>query len=476
MNETRLDSSVSFRSTEGGMQTPAPPIDKSSVLNASIQSHPVSASPPPDKQATTDKADAAQKTRLVAPKSTLSSLKAKVVHFGSRIVFAVWERRAHKVGVETLGTARNVARQDVLASESDFHASKELLNQFAKLSDSDRGKLNVTWNPDAVPEKMILNGICAGIRLDIAQRFLHSTEEPKEAIEQIIEENLQGAPAEAAANQAIYELLSPDFTQPQMLEEMKERMIEMAQSDKFPGGAIDKDTLNKFVGMDLDLDSIKNLFDHYNTQGDRMAMRALELAFSLKEMDMTIDEASQPTPPPAAGNSRWEELKESVKRLFSSPRKQALSEKICSKISHPLYKEIISAEFRTLADLTSYEAIGKMRGLKFESVTEQMGHHSFYGNDKDYLANLPNLEPGFYMVDLNTSTTGHAISYVKYEDGSGRILDPNGIQVKCKTPQEAAEKLAAVISLHTKPKTQHPLQDKDKPYHQIVMKKISQNT
>lgn len=130
-------------------------------------------------------------------RSTSQAFKAKMAHAGFALV-NIWAKSyfGEDLAIKCMGT-RNVARKEILASKEDYKASLKLLELCKEIKSP-----NVVVTSDN-PESQISDGICAGIRLDIAQRHLVTGE----SIENIIKSNEKGAPSEAAANQAIYKLL-----------------------------------------------------------------------------------------------------------------------------------------------------------------------------------------------------------------------------------------------------------------------------
>jgi hypothetical protein len=136
---------------------------------------------------------------IIAQKVTTgeTSTKHKVnAEHANYEIIDIWAK--HYFGEDSLGSARNIGRKDILANKEDLLAAQKLLEECKKkLADQ------VYIEPDAAPSFSETDGICAGIRLDIAERHLLMGE----SIGSIIEENKKGASSEAAANQAVYELL-----------------------------------------------------------------------------------------------------------------------------------------------------------------------------------------------------------------------------------------------------------------------------
>lgn len=124
-------------------------------------------------------------------KNWFSGLKAKVIHMKDAISSKKYEDFAcKKLGLTIIGSSRNVVRQEALASEQDFEAAQKLLEGFKQLQTTKPDQftnLHVCWDSDAKITKAITDGICSGIRLDIAHRYLNG-----EQVGKIIEDNAKG--------------------------------------------------------------------------------------------------------------------------------------------------------------------------------------------------------------------------------------------------------------------------------------------
>ncbi len=133
---------------------------------------------------------------------TSKQFEAKAAHSGFDLFKIVADQA---FGNENMGRVRNIGKKDVLMNKQDCEAADQLREKCQELK---------KWNPlfkqiddksikEKVPDSMITDGICAGIRLDIAKKHLIEGQ----TVEHIIASNEKGASAEAAANQSIYELL-----------------------------------------------------------------------------------------------------------------------------------------------------------------------------------------------------------------------------------------------------------------------------
>jgi hypothetical protein len=133
---------------------------------------------------------------------TSKAFKAKAVHSVYDMA-EIWAK--HYFGKDLIGHSRNIGDRKVLAKKEDFKAANVLLDQCKSLVQNESIR-NIKIDPTKNPEASISDGICAGIRLDIAERLLIK----RENLADIIESNQKGATAEAAANQAIYQLVSDE--------------------------------------------------------------------------------------------------------------------------------------------------------------------------------------------------------------------------------------------------------------------------
>lgn len=150
---------------------------------------------------------------------TSKMYKAKAVHSVFKLV-DIWAK--FYFGEDAIGKARNIGRKEMLANAEDFDAASELLDVLKK----EKRISNLSLRP----ESKIADGICAGIRLDIAQRHLCNGED----LTNIIRSNEKGASKEAAANQAAYEILkaNPESTSKKMLA----TLASLEQLSKCEGG------------------------------------------------------------------------------------------------------------------------------------------------------------------------------------------------------------------------------------------------
>jgi hypothetical protein len=483
---------------------------------------------------------------------TSQAFKANMAHAGYELG-RIWANSyfGQDLAVES---SRNIARKEVLASGKDYEASLELL-EHCKMLDFP----TVTIDPSKNPQSQISDGICAGIRLDIAHRHLVKGE----SIIDIMKSNEKGAPAEAAANQAIYELLGAKEqkidqvlqstlshlekvsqgqgghelskvnvqtvlrtmsnldTEIQMSSDFQKFRTETGLDDPIPR---DTTSLNYSMGRlfteertkarDLEAAGKQHEFLARNpktkeweisdfTKFQEAAVKKINAQFydalmeNPKQHSQLLEKRNQDL-----NALKWTvgllELKQDVRRSKAQPSVplseskldrawQAIRDKAIkifgkkterdkwgsfSAISNPLLRQTISNFYLEELNRATYGAVATARQLKLVSVADILGDSSLHKGDASFLQNLPKLPAGVYAIDLKTSAVGHAITYIKEEDGKGYILDPNGYALACRDPDHAIELLQKVLSMYDEPKTKAPLSTKNDPNHQLVISRI----
>ncbi|MDP1835922.1 MAG: hypothetical protein Q8K75_08350 [Chlamydiales bacterium] len=438
-------------------------------------------------------------------------------------------------GDSVIGHSRNIARREVLKKKEDIQASHDLLNQCAMMKAADqRGFSAVKVDPSKKFENTLTDGICAGIRLDIAKRHIID----KEQVMSVVESNAKGAPSEAAANQAIYMMLESGLTDkdhsivllsslkeiskaeggdPRLLADFKSVDNCLLQIDyASKGRAVEgeglhtriRDTMSEEIqklnngesssylakteggGHAItDFDAFKKAvqekmlleFDKApatSKTGVRAQMN--QLAKEEKELNWTIGvmqyRYAMVTPtlekPPATETGKFgnaiKALKSTAAAIFGRGKKQGTN---FSKISDPQIREVIKQLHDNKANDVCYGAVAAARGLRLTSTESVLGHSCMHKNNESYLQNFSKLEPGFYSVDFFTGDGAHAISYVKEDDGKGYILDPNGHQLRCDSPEHAVEQLTVLLDWYPQPDKKGPFH-KDEAYHGITIQKM----
>jgi hypothetical protein len=104
------------------------------------------------------------------------------------------------IGSSFISPLRNVAKREIF--DTDRVATEA--NILLRICENGQGSNLIPVNADVTPHTAQLDGICAGFRIDVAANYLIN----KKDVHQILQNNLKGANAEAAANQAVYSILS----------------------------------------------------------------------------------------------------------------------------------------------------------------------------------------------------------------------------------------------------------------------------
>lgn len=449
--------------------------------------------------------------------------KAKAVHSAFNLS-KVWAK--HYFQEDLIGNARNIGKKEVLINKEDYQSALELLQICKQLQKSDQLP-NIFIQPEKNPETIIVNGICAGIRMDIAVQYLVEGSH----LEDIICENEKGASKEASANQAIYELLSYRETANEMLANLLLDLKEVAHAE---GGCeitkCDFDLIGQAL-FEIDPELWDgNIFADFSQQhelanGDpghlaRMIRKVMDRAINefektshqdkwiaqgeergwaiidplkckeaiLAELMSEFDQALESGKNLKNLNLQKEEdiralnwavallqYRQSISKDLNSqaPPSDNPVEKLHQAITDPLIRDIIKSFNVNRWDVIKEQAVAQARGLKLTSVNDVMGHYSLYPSDEAYLSNLPKLGPGMYSVDIDAGKSGHAVSYIKVSDTEGYLLDPNGYQIRCKDPEHTILQFQKLLALYKEASSKNVLYEKGEQYHKIRIRKFA---
>ena len=402
---------------------------------------------------------------------------------------------------QVVGEARNIASREVVKNRADFEAGVALLNQCRAQS----SLRDVSVNKHATPASARTDGICTGIRMDIAQKFLVEGQD----IETIIQANAKGASAEAAANQAVYALLSPPTDIPTRIQSDIFGSLRTLSHD--PAAPIDFIDVGRVLllfdpeirAVCLNNDEIKQQFNtvtpmalafksffsspavkkwvdskdiagfkeaitdaiHLHFQDNKQreqALMTLHWTISFLQYKQVLVAKERPKLKLDAGHTWFDKLKAHALKLFgSSKRVPNLADWVKDRQHRYILKSVLNDQH----DLHLQNFIASQRALQAKSITDQVGL-SFNKNDHDYLQNIIGLSPGFYAVSLQTETGNHAISYIKMEDGSAYILDPNQPQVRARDNAEALALFKTLLSQYSQPRVRGEMAQKAM-YHRL---------
>lgn len=375
-----------------------------------------------------------------------------------------------------IGPSRNIARFEVLADISNT-ASEELLESIKILG---KEGFFSDMNISNVPPKKILNsGVCAGICWDIAETYLKGLkagDTSTSLIEKIIKENQNGASARAVANQAIYEILKHKNFKLQKCMLFVLRELKYLYNYK-----------NEFLGLDLffkylerirlfNFENLKFQFQQDNniipfiikdlsifkeavmkklTENNKMLnpidQSVLELTITvIQYIESSIKQKDR------LSTSVWAKLKNIIHHLFFQDNNNV-------KNFDDLFSNITNLEHRKRFKVMlerdffwheRHQVLFRVRGLAMQSIFQLTGLSLIYDNNEPYLELFKNLAPGFYQILFSTRTGSHAISYIKENNdrGSGYILDPNGVQIKCEYPYDTIINLNIILNFYPLPR------------------------
>lgn len=171
-------------------------------------------------------------------------------------------------------------------------------------------------------------------------------------------------------------------------------------------------------------------------------------------------------------------LEEDASPEIKSADLTPIPDKRARLVSDPLIKAALFHLSAIDPEMASMKLVAAARGLKMESVEHIMGNSVTFKDDQSYLKNISLLPKGVYNINFSNwvfEHKGHAITYVKEEDGSGYLLDPNGAQLKCEKaphPDDAEHLLHRILSFYIEA-TDHPapLRGEGDRHHQIYIYK-----
>lgn len=428
-------------------------------------------------------------------------------------------------GKELIGGARNIARKEVLSSRGDFEAGVRLAKKF----ESKDQKTLLVAASGKPPRSQVADGICAGIRLDIANRHLNE----HEPILDIIASNELGASAEAAANQAIYESLDiKDGSLGLIFSRLFEKLNKIGESNI---GNVGQNALkagrgeartnftpvlralvkyNAELGKDTHVANLlkgsaesdfERMIDdpkkyasptEFKTAMEKKineafkakakddpngalqfrsdALKQLRWMVSFIEIENGLRNPAPPLQPESKGfmSDLWNLLKSIL------PSKETGSD-LMDSVSDPQHKHVLKVLYENMKEDISYDAVADLRGLKLNGMDNVIGSSSLFASDVSFLKGLPNLwkapqaGDGVYALDIHTGSDGggHALTLV-IEGQGGYILDPNGIQLKFESPEEAQGLLGKLLSFYEPPSELLPLDTEGVINHRITLRKF----
>lgn len=441
------------------------------------------------------------------------------------------------VGESFVSPLRNIAKRDVLDTEEILGETKQLLEKCRK-QPKIKGQ-NTYVRTDSTPKTAKLDGICTGFRIDIAENYLIK----KKSIPVILQENLKGASKEAAANHAVYSILSHGLRTHTKEYYEKSLFKPLAKIDQtkfshndvlFVLGSLSQ---KRFIDSTLHVQSFNQLSDQAKKKASESLLWSVISQLSKEDeekagiQDRQIVDMSQfkafltskirKSIPPLEGkqlqkNLRnvellvaslevikgndeaekgkkalspsetwikngketqidrlWEKLKQIALMLFNAapPR---LENWAVNYISNASLRSQFCAIFEDEINQDRNEVVCQARQLTRKPTS--LSHSSNYSTDLELLDQFKTLPAGFYGLDFDVGSHGHAISYIKDTDdpnAGGYILDPNVGAVKCRDAKHTLKMLKKIISRY--PDSHHHLlmkKDVSQSHHRITLWKF----
>ncbi|MCB1114701.1 MAG: hypothetical protein KDK62_08090 [Chlamydiia bacterium] len=387
------------------------------------------------------------------------------------------------------GTAKNIAKVDVLETEADFNEAISILQRMQALPEELIQQVEV--DPSVMPNKMSTMGICAGIQLDIARRYLGKGKD----IDQIIRTGEEGASKKAAASQAVFELLNPVEEDRALVIGRTLEAIKRGRDKAEPGSiySVDSDIVtNLFDECNKDPNLIKELRQVFDKRSQTKTIAShlknkkellKKKTGSLTEFEALLRNSSDEEIEWVGGflehqfgsqkykeNERlrnlpgfWSALRNAAIEIFGlreSQEELAFGRFTNIEVAHAIVGERYSRGYRTRANV-----VLAVTGLELKEVDRKVGFYFQHSNDRDFLKNFKDLEPGIYGIIFETDEGGHAITFIKEADGTDWILDPNGMQLKSNDPESTTLLFQKVLSLYD-----YPLHDPNR--HEIVVSRV----
>lgn len=402
---------------------------------------------------------------------------------------------ANQLGGTVLGTARNVARTEVIRDRKDYEATMELLDQCDQLTPKEKEQIKATNRLHVT--SAISNGICMGIRLNTAQRYFAG-----ESVPDIIRSNESGAPAEAAANQALFYAIAqrgvprettiisflnslnstqtqnrPDSLKGVSVNAVLEKwgknreilgnaFIKLKQNGTHPWLAHDPNKKPPFLIKDAEALKAEFINDGLTQNEATVLASCFIYLLAPKQQETRLPHTPQPK---TEKTSFFSSILGRAQQIFDTKTPKESFDDF-SNITDP---SIRFAMLQTAKQLQNNreEFVANTRGL---TLGDNIDQSSFYDSDRAFLSNTPRLPPGVYAINIETATSIHSITLVKNKDGSAYILDPNHRQLQV-TSDEIVDTLTNLVNTYPQPENKPPHAG-DNPHHLLRIRPIRQRT
>jgi len=415
---------------------------------------------------------------------------ARVIHCEKKIE-SIWQKRYY--GDRLIYQTSNIAKREVLKDQSDLDESKKIVQKIKEFQDSGDSLFNKI-EVEREPESCLTDGICFGICLDVAGKFLDDKD-----VHEVMKEYQKGGPKEAAANQAVYQLMTYQFTYDKDLQHMVEQIM---LSGAFE--SIDQDGILYAFAKHLE---VKSYFEMpreallaknpYATDRNKILptrFNTLFIEHSERDMSLTetekllydslvqysegliakakADRKASEAEFSGSKNSLWNALIKFTQKLFGKPKDRSPQELIFQGIEDEVMRYQMREIRRNMVYVNKQKVMMQYRGCRLGDVSNIFGLPGTYTKDEDVLENARQLEAGVYEIRIGTKSGGHVILLKVEEDSHAYILDPNIGMFHSKSSKETYGLLLEIVKSYSAPKNTHPHGKKGDVNHQLSFYKV----
>lgn len=400
---------------------------------------------------------------------------------------SIWLQR--EFGKSLVVPTLNIGNRQVLKSQDDLNQSKKIVDDLKKEGAPSLGSIAIEKDPEGT----ITDGICFGYCLDVAKRVIDG-----EPIESIVSAQRKGGSAEAAASQAVYQLLTHTIA-------YDELFLDLVQQLKHSGDyeTVDFDALlyaltptlkelrlgqtarnleskNRYRRGSDNLLPTRYLPLYIPTLEKNEAITPQEMAVfsAMKELAKGIETKilNQEKSPEKkeSTDSLWSALIQYAKKYFKHPKAAQPTLSVFDGIEDPLIKHQWQESFKTMSNQKKKGVVARYNGLQLRDMSKVFGPPGTHPNDQEFLALISNLGDGIYEFDLHLEKSGHAI-LLKIEGDKRVILDPNIGLLKADNTREFLGLLTKILDKSPPPKNEHPHAKKGDVNHRLKIFKIEKN-
>jgi hypothetical protein len=344
-------------------------------------------------------------------------------HKASKIAHC-WAKKTF--GDQLLVHSINIAQKDVLREKQDEKKTRELIEIMN--NETFQETFNISERLTAKSKEVFQNekfdftkfdGECCGTALHfVFQCIMNGEALDKESLIKIAKNYEEGVPAEAAANQTLYQAIN--FS------------IEGESEFKFLMNFISveknkaKDASLFFSDFNLIGKTIKNIHEKIPPNTNT----SLDLELMIKdEIGADIDEITL----------AW------IKVILKNTLKNNLP---LTPLENEIHQIFINA-MNSYTDIENKKCVAALHGLRAGSI-EEVGQPFAYESTEEQLKYFNELPPGAYVLGFDTwflGDQGHAIAYVKTQNEGSYLLDPNYGLIQC-DPDDPKKDLLKLLHLY----------------------------